>query len=189
MSRLRRATRKLLHEPEEDNDIQPEFYDEQEQEKIIHDIELELHSTESFFRSAFTAVMLLPTPLFLVLPYCRVYNSMLSLLSISSIALSVYIINILKPAVPWLFLPLPGFTATEIALTPIEIYVSPLNIVLAAVILAAGLLIHYPWAGFDYIWSLPTISVATAVMLRKWIADTNASVVTLHKTKYPYKGA
>lgn len=188
MSRLRKATQRLLREPEDDDDSQPQFYDEQEQEKIIHDIELELHSTESFFKTAFTAVMFLPTPVFILLPYCRVYNSLLSLLSLTSIAISIYILNVLKLSVPWLYLPVL-FAQPDVSLTPLEIYLAPLNLLLGVVIAGSALLIHHPWYGYDYIWALPLISIATAVLLRKWISDTHESVGTLQKTKYPYKGA
>lgn len=160
-------------------------------------------------------MQLLPTPVFIILPYCRKYNSVLSLFALLSIAMSVYALQVFNSSIPWLGIDIQRFNfftklggsndpknsnssktsrnirsaAPQIALTPLEKYLTPLNIILALTILLSGYVEHRPWRGYDYIWALPLFTVITTVCFRKWIADARQSLTGLQHSKYPYKGA
>lgn len=190
---------------------------------------LDLINTESQFKVAFTTLFLFPTPIYILLPYCRKYNSLLSLFSLMSISFSVYILQVFRPSVPWLWesniLPFKQDISTSsppspppyiaegsnvaannkkknfntkkskpslkkhISLTPIEKYLTILNLFFSLVIAAIGFVEHHPWRGFDYLWILPLISISTTILLRKWVADAYENIEGLRNAKYPYKGA
>lgn len=172
-----------------------------EQERVIKDLEIELFNSEYQFKLAFTTIQLLPTPVYVLLPYCRKYNSFLSLMSLLSISMSIYILQIFTLSIPWLGIELPDLFSTTsqsqtkrtkiglTARTPLEKYLTPLNIVLAGVILLTGYVEHSPWRGYDYVWILPIVSIFMTVLLRKWIAETHGVLSGLKQSQYAYKGA
>lgn len=132
--------------------------------------------------------MLAPTPIFLILPYCR-HNSILSLFSLMSIFTSVYILLIFEKSVPVFYLLQNKDPKSIVALTPFEKYLPPLNVVLAVTVLLCGYYKHRPWMGYDYIWLLPFISVFTALLLRQWMIDSLSNINTLKSARYNLKGA
>lgn len=134
--------------------------------------------------------MVAPTPIFLILPYCR-RNSLLSLFALSSIFISVYTLLTFARSVPVLyFYQKERFCRPDSpALTPLEKYLPPLNILLAFSTAAWGLIKHYPWMGYDYIWFLPVISVGTTLLLRQWMSDSMVNISVLKKARYGLKGA
>lgn len=157
-----------------------------------------MFNSENQFKLAFTTVQMLPTPVYILLPYCRKYNSMLSLLSLLSIVISIYILQMFNSSIPWLSHDLekafnhytkPPNPTQTIALTPLEQYLTPLNILLAAAIMISGYIEHRPWRGYDYVWFLPSLTILITICFRKWVAETHQSLSSLNKSRYPYKGA
>lgn len=132
--------------------------------------------------------MLFPSPILLILPYCR-HNSILSLLSLVSIAMSVYQLLYFVISVPPLFFIKPVDPRNSVALSPLEKYLPVMNVLLAFTVASCGLVKHYPWRGYDYIWLLPTISVSSTLLLRQWISESRNHINTLKNAKYILKGA
>jgi hypothetical protein len=139
-------------------------------------------------QTAFVATMLAPTPVFLILPYCR-HNSILSLFALTSIFTSVYILLSFEKSVPVFFFLKNKSSKGQVALTPFEKYLPPLNVVLAATVLLCGYHKHKPWMGYDYIWLLPSVSVFTSMLLRQWMIDSLSDINTLKNARYNLKGA
>lgn len=138
-----------------------------EQEALIAKMYKETFEKDRLFKIAFTGIMLFPTPLYIVLPYCT-QNPVLSLLSLVSTVLSAYVLNY----------PTPSQDKLKIA-----------GLSFAVVILLAGYIEHRPWKGYDYIWGFPLVSAITAITVMKWMDDARAHINDLVKAKYPLSGA
>lgn len=75
------------------------------------------------------------------------------------------------------------------AVTVLEKWLPPLNVLLAFSAAACGYVKHRPWMGYDYIWLLPAVSVGTTLLLRQWISDSTLDIQALKKAKYGLNGA
>jgi len=117
-------------------------------------------------------LVLLPSPLYIVLPYCR-YNPLLSLLSLISTAVSSYVLY---------YLP-------KTCRTPLGLYLPGLNALLATLVAVSGYVKHRPWKGYDYLWILPVVAVITVTTVRRWMVDTGVEITRLRRAKYKLKGA
>ncbi|CAN6641165.1 hypothetical protein TRVA0_018S01926 [Trichomonascus vanleenenianus] len=170
MSRLRRATKRLLDQDASD-DSDGHIYDEEEQERILKSMRSKADESEEQFKLAFVTLMLFPTPLFILLPYCR-NNGVLSLLSLVSISLSAYSLH---------FVPTRDQSHTS--------RLAILSALFSLVIAASGYIKHHPWKGFDYIWLLPLVSAITALLVRRWLDETSIELDHLSQARYKLKGA
>lgn len=142
-----------------------------------------MYKIESKYKIAFTIMALIPTPLYIFLPYCK-NDPMLSLLSLISISMTLYNIHWFKSGIPYL----PLITAKPTSLSPLEIYLTPLNFLLAIVIALSGAK-HFTGKAIDFIWAFPLLVVFLGVLLQKSVNDSYIGLRSLEKVKYPYKGA
>lgn len=142
-----------------------------EQEALIDKLFKETIQKDQTFRIAFTGLILFPTPLYIFLPYTARHNPILSLLSLTSIAFSTYLLNY------------PSKVSTQGA------KLNSLNGLFALVILISGYVEHKPWKGYDYIWSLPLVSAITTAIVLKWMQDATEHLNELVKAKYKLRGA
>lgn len=144
-------------------DSQP--LDEQEQEKVIYEFESRKRKQEQFYQVVFPVVILLPTPFYVCLRYCRTHavRSFLSLISIIGCAYSIYYGQHPRLA------PAAG--------------------ALALLILMNAVLEHWPWSGHDFLWLLPSTSAATAIVLPAWYQIVDKELEALKRSRYNLKGA
>jgi hypothetical protein len=203
MSRLRKASRRFLERKEQDDDASSNsILDEQgayffllvgngdgqtltikilEQEQIIDDFYVKAVEQEQFFKQAIVTLTLFPTPLFIALPYCR-HNAVLSLLSLTSIAISAYLLYFQQGRVA-ITTSSPSVTTSNGTL------LSYLSGTLSLLIVISGYLEHSPWRDFDYIWTIPLVSSIVSMITRRWINQTFKDIEDLTKKKYHLKGA
>jgi hypothetical protein len=123
---------------------------------------------EEIYKIAFATLLIFPTPLYIILPYCR-HNSLLSLLSLTSIILSTCVLYYGE-----------RFGARLWQL-------SWLNVIFGTVIMAAGYIQHWPWKRFDFIWVLPAFSAVVSTVLRRWFEQTLGEIAQLQKAQYSTK--
>lgn len=133
-------------------------------------LHLKAAAQDDWYKTAFVVLMLIPTPLYVTLPYCR-YNSSLSLLSLITTVLSAY--RLYK-------VPSGSSLKGTLAIG---------TVVMAAYVAILGYIKHNPWKGFDYIWVLPGVSAISGVVIDYWIDQLYDVLQDLDKAKYPLKGA
>lgn len=152
MSRLRRATRRLMED-------EKQVLDESEQDELLDLFSSHTTDQDQFYKMAFLTIMLLPSPVYITLPYCR-HNSQLSLLSLVSIFISAF------------------------SLYKVNKKISIFSVVLATVISGSGILEHWPLMRWDYVWVLPIINSIVSIVVIKWLDDMMVEIADLTRKRY-----
>ncbi|KAK9447810.1 uncharacterized protein V1518DRAFT_420485 [Limtongia smithiae] len=210
-SRMRRAWRRrfqeirIREEQIDENDIV--FLDEQQQEELIASLRAESDSINKTYKTAFTTLTLIQTPIFVFHPVL-IYQgaSSLTLCALTSLLASAYIMHTTPALTSSLSTALAAeaaaasanrpsdtsFTNRALRLaqrcfaTPQDIIMA-LNLVLAGAIAGIAYVRFYPMMGVEYIWLSPLLSLGAVALVRKWMREGDAD--TLERFRYKYKGA
>ncbi|KIN05545.1 hypothetical protein OIDMADRAFT_38068 [Oidiodendron maius Zn] len=197
--------RKTFHYPtdDDDEDLLPEAFDEEEQESLIRSLAL-----ENATHNAQYAKVLLSLPLLSVIPYIATLftaqTAFFSLLSITSLLSTAYLLHSLPPgvtAIPFLDAWNVSAAADESANRipdpliqglvdhgPVRKYLPYLNLALSAVLALLGLVFRgreFVWWGFAW---LPGF-VYGVVLLAKVVMGSVNPEMELGSLRYEFKGA
>lgn len=138
--------------------------DEQEQEEIISRFEQKAYFQQVMWRTIFTCIVLVPTPAYIFLPYCR-RHAKLSLLALVSTVTSAYSVYYSKA------------------------FMGRINFVLGFLIAVQGLFRNSHWQNEDSLWLLSFITAFTAVLFNYWLDQVQIEISTLKSKRFELKGA
>ncbi|KAK9322592.1 hypothetical protein V1517DRAFT_322944 [Lipomyces orientalis] len=197
MSHLRKAWKKRFPEIDqsdgEESDIV--YLDEQQQDELIDSLRLENETINLRYRTAFTIITLVQTPVFLLHPVLKYQGKhMLTILALSSLLVTALIMHTTPISVAALSAALAADAANadsfalspRFRLTNVQIIIL-LNAVLGALIAGIACMRFSPLIGIDYIWFSPLGSIVAAVLVRGWMRE--CDVESLEQFRYKYKGA